>query len=237
MKKTHKIILAVVLILIILVSLYDKVCEVPIIKEYDSLLPGPNIIFVTATHGNEYAPHYAVVEYLKHHHPRKGKLTHITVNRCGLFFNNREQGPFDINNDINRKYITSNNKNDINKINQTIMDNIKGDVLIIDFHESNKLHYHYSNYIGNTITFNTNYTDVDKMIEILNNKYPGSKWCVGNTPQEDIPEDRIQDTLYDYCTDNGIRYILIETYRNGKLKTRMDHTETILNYIFDKYFD
>ena len=122
----------VILTIILIAILIYNLCNYPIVYIYDSLIPGPNIVFISATHGNELAPHYAIFEYLAQNKPIKGKITHISVNRCGILFNNREQGPFDVNKDINRNYGKNNN------INKEIVKHIKHADLIIDFHESLK---------------------------------------------------------------------------------------------------
>ena len=93
----------ITLIIIVLACLYYW-CSSPIIEEYDSNTPGPKIVILSGTHGNELAPHYAAVDYFNNHNIKKGSVTIIIVNKCGILFNDREQGLINPFNDINRSY-------------------------------------------------------------------------------------------------------------------------------------
>ena len=225
------------LIIIILISIlitgflyFDKkICNTPSIKVYDSKKSGPNIIFISGTHGDELAPYYAIKEYLDKYPPHKGKIKHIVANQCGMFFKNRQQGPFNFNKDINRSY-------DSNYIlNNKIINEIENSDLIIDFHESSGIHYKNKTKIGNTMTFNTNHVDVYNMINLLNEKYANTNWGSYNTTSFK-DEDWIKGSLVSYCTKNKLNYILIETYKGYNILYRKNQINTILTYLYIKYF-
>ena len=65
----------ITLMIIVLASLYYW-CKSPIIEEYDSNVPGPKIVILSGTHGNELAPHYAAVDYFNNHNIKKGSERH-----------------------------------------------------------------------------------------------------------------------------------------------------------------
>ena len=224
----YNYLLIIILILIIVTFTFlNSRCNNPVVSIYDSMMPGPNIVLLTATHGNELAPYYAVNAYLKTHKPFRGKLTHVVVNQCGIYFNDREQGIWNNKNDINRKY------NSDNPINKKVIEIINKCDLVIDFHEAKDSNY-YSKWIGNTITYNTNYIDTITLIEKLNNKFSNSNFMSYNASKF-LDIDWIDGSLLQYTTKNHINYILIETNKKDSLSTRKDQTYLILDYIYSKY--
>ena len=227
------IIIIVVIILLFLsiigfIIFNKEICNKPIIKIYDSKKPGPYIIFISGTHGNELAPHYTINKYLQKYPPLIGKIKHITVNQCGILFNNREQGPFDFNKDVNRSYDSDNN------LNKEIIKELQDSDLVVDFHESIGIHYFNKEHIGNTITFNTNFIDVRNLIQLLNKKFYNTNWKSYNT-HIFKDNDWINGSLVQYCSFNNINYILIESYKGYNLDYRKNQINTILTYLYIKY--
>ncbi len=194
-------------------------CSTPIINEYNSNIPGPKIVIISATHGNELAPHYAAVDYFNNHKISKGSVTLIIVNKCGILFNDRQQGIINPYNDINRKYGSD------EKINNIIEKYINDATLVVDFHESIK--YDQEGGLGNTIYYNNSYLDVEHLINEINTTYKGPQWVSYN--------GYLPGALSWYCKKRDINYMLIETCKKDSYIRRQKITHTILKYIYYKY--
>ena len=213
------------LLIIVLASLYYW-CKSPIIKEYDSNVPGPKIVILSGTHGNELAPHYAAVDYFNKYNIKKGSVTLIIVNKCGILFNDREQGLINPFNDINRLYGQN------NTLNKYIENYINDATLIIDLHESIK--YDEEGGLGNTITFNNNFEDVELLVNRINTTYKGPNWRSYNT-NRNYNYANLHGALIWYCQNKNINYMLIETCKKDSYIRRQKITHTILEYIYYKY--
>tara|TARA_B100001093_G_scaffold337518_1_gene322303 strand:- start:422 stop:1102 length:681 start_codon:yes stop_codon:yes gene_type:complete len=201
-------------------------CRSPIILEYDSNIPGPKIVIISGTHGNELAPHYAAIDYFNNHKINKGSIKLIIVNKCGILFYDREQGIINPFNDINRHYGMNNN---INNIVEKQIDNA---TLVIDFHESTK--YDEEGGLGNTLTYNNNYMDVEDITNQLNVSFKGPTWRAYNNTRNYKYGD-LKGTLNWYCTEKNINYILVETSKKDSYLRRQQITNTILEDIYYKY--
>ena len=194
-------------------------CSTPIINEYNSNIPGPKIVIITATHGNELAPHYAAVDYFNNHTINKGSVTLIIANKCGILFYDRQQGVINPYNDINRKYGSD------EKINNIIEKYINDATLVVDFHESIK--YDQEGGLGNTIYYNNSYLDVEHLINEINTTYKGPQWVSYN--------GYLPGALSWYCKKRDINYMLIETCKKDSYIRRQKITHTILKHIYYKY--
>lgn len=201
-------------------------CSTPIINEYNSNIPGPKIVIISATHGNELAPHYAAVDYFNNHKISKGSVTLIIVNKCGILFNDRQQGLINPYNDINRSY----EKN--HKLNVYIEQYIKDATLIIDLHESIK--YDQEGGLGNSIYYNNNYLDVEHLINEINTTYKGPQWTSYSTTRNSN-FGYLPGALIWYCKKRDINYMLIETCKKDSYIRRQKITHTILKHIYYKY--
>ena len=194
-------IIIIIITLIALILAYLRYwCKTPIVYEYKSGNPGPNIVIITGTHGNELAPHYKIVDYFSNHKIYKGSIKLIIVNKCGILFKDREQGLINHDNDINRCY--GRNK-DINNIVQKYVTDA---TLVIDFHESRK--YKQEGGLGNSIIYNNNYMDVEDIVTDLNTQYKGPNWTSYNNTRNVGYGERI-GSLNWYCTENNISKVKI----------------------------
>ena len=219
------IIIIITLIVLVLACLYYW-CKTPIVYEYKSGRPGPNIVIITGTHGNELAPHYKIVEYFSNKKISKGSIKLIIVNKCGILFKDREQGIINPFNDINRDY-------GMNKdINNIVEKYIEHATLVVDFHESTK--YDTEGGLGNTLTYNNNYMDVEDIITDLNVQYKGPNWRAYNNTRNHKYGD-LKGTLNWYCNEKNINYILVETSKKDSYLRRQKITNRILEYIYYKY--
>ena len=215
----------ITLMIIVLACLYYW-CKSPIIEEYDSNVPGPKIVILSGTHGNELAPHYAAVDYFNNHNIKKGSVTLIIVNKCGILFNDREQGLINPYNDINRSY----EKNHV--LNKYIEKYIQDATLVLDLHESIK--YDMEGGLGNTITYNKNYLDVEHLINEINTTYKGPQWTSYNTTRN-YNFGYLPGALIWFCKKRDISYMLIETCKKDSYIRRQKITHTILQHIYYKY--
>lgn len=213
------------LLILILASLYYW-CKTPIIHEYKSDISGPKIVIITGTHGNELAPHYKITEYFSNKKISKGSIKLIIVNKCGILFKDRQQGIINPSNDINRNY--GMNKN----INTIIEKHIDDATLVLDFHES--IEYDEEGGLGNTITYNNNYMDVEDIIDQINTNFKGPNWRSYNNTRN-IDYGDLPGTLNWYCEEKNINYILIETTKKDSYIRRQKITTLILDYIYYKY--
>ena len=63
------------------------------VKEFDSNNPGPHVLIIGSTHGDEPAGYHAcikLIDYLSQHNLKQGKVTIIPKpNKLGLRFNSR----------------------------------------------------------------------------------------------------------------------------------------------------
>jgi len=122
---------------------------------YDSHRPGPTVLIICGTHGNEKAGTYAakLIKDLidsKKWHIQSGKLILIpNANPCGAMFN-RRNNTF-MNHDPNRKY----GPNTLYPVNQVIMKFIQEASWIIDLHEGQNYRVHDVESLGNGMYFTT----------------------------------------------------------------------------------
>ncbi len=210
-----KLSLLTIILLIIFVILYyfnmlTTICDtVPEYFTYASKTPGPSILVLGATHGNEPAGYYAIKEYMDMLNKqdiilKKGRIIFVpAVNYCGLKFNSRYNPIYG---DINRLY---NIDKDMNVTNSFIIQLVKQSDFIIDFHEAYDFNKINKGSIGSTITTINTETSNDV-----------AKFAISNLNadiSEDykkfdiIQDDRIKNTLRYYISKNEKKdYILVE---------------------------
>ena len=206
------IIFILLLIASILYNLYTlvSICNIePEYFIYSSKTPGPTILVLGATHGNEPAGYYAIKEYMNMLNRqdiilKRGKIIFIpTVNYCGLKLNNRENPVLG---DINRQY---NINKDMNVVNKLIIKFVKESDFIIDFHEGYSFNKLNKKSLGSTITpVDTNISnDISNIIVSNLNANISEDYKKFDV----ITDDGINYTLRDYISKNEKKdYILVE---------------------------
>jgi len=202
------------------------------IYEIKNSKPGPNVLLIGGTHGDEPASLSSLLIFknlLKNNKIKLnyGKLSIIyNVNNCGYYFNNRHYSVIGKKIDLNRKYDTG------FPINKNIEKIVKNNDLIIDFHEGWGYLSGNKGSIGSSITINNYSIKVIKnLIKKLNRNISNrnKKWKL-NTDYK-----LIKNSLRDFCKNK--HYILVET--SGKnniqpLHIRVNQNLQIINHILDK---
>ena len=204
------IILGIILFIIYYFNMIISICN----KEseyftYSSKLPGPTILILGATHGNEPVGYYAIKEYMDMLNKqdiilKKGKIIFVpSVNYCGLKYNTRENPAYG---DINRLY---NINKDMNVINKLIIKLVKESDFIIDFHEGYSFNKLNKTSLGSTITpvDSSVSNDVAKLVVSNLNANISEDYKKFDI----IKDDEIKYTLRDYISNNEKKdYILVE---------------------------
>jgi hypothetical protein len=197
-------------------TILNKICaKDPEYFIYSSSLPGPTILIIGATHGNEPGSYYAIKNYMNLLNKQEivlnsGKIIFIPlVNYCGFNLNKRRNPVLG---DINRLY----GKNS-SSINDLIIKFIKESDFIIDFHESDKFNKIFKNKRGATINpTNTNLSiNVAKFIISILNKTIDTdykKFSVMNTSlnKYSLRQYILEYNLYNQCVLSNKNYILVE---------------------------
>lgn len=229
----------------------------------DSNKPGPTILIVAGTHGNEpAASHYFLnfvnASYKSNFKPKSGKIIIIPrVNDCALKLNMRS---IPLIGDINRKYNKNNkvnereneNINETNKVNgeingvngetnginqqiMRIIETIKID-FVLDFHEGYDFHKINAKSLGSTITYTKDNTGKAKKFgEYIVEKLNETIYDVKKKfTLLDYNYNPIKGTLLDYLSDLNISGILIETSGQNNIQPLKVRLEQI-NLIFNTF--
>jgi predicted deacylase len=210
-----KLVLIIIILIIILINIYTcnifiSICDKePEYFIYSSKIPGPTILILGATHGNEPAGYYAIKEYMDMLNRqdiilKKGRIIFIpSVNYCGLKLNSRSNPVYG---DINREY---NINKDMNVVNKLIIKFAKESDFIIDFHEGYSFNRLNKNSLGSTISpVDTNVSnDVANIVVSNLNANITEDYKKFNI----LKDDGIKNTLRDYISKNEKKdYILVE---------------------------
>ena len=229
------IIFSIILIIFCVYLFTYKSCNEPKIHIYYSNISGPMIVLLGGTHGNEPAGSLYLNKLIheldtKKHVLSAGTLIIIPkVNYCGLLLNMRNV-PSIIPWDINRNYYYnhSNNSNLINKY----IDYIDNADLVIDIHEGWGYYYEDTHSIGSGIYptgDKQTFALANRMLKYINSTIPDKYHKFGN-----IIKVKIKHSLYDYCKNKKINYILIEVTGQSNVQpisVRINQIDLLLNHI------
>jgi len=204
------IILGIILFIIYHFNMIISICnKEPEYFTYSSKLPGPTILILGATHGNEPAGYYAIKEYIDMLNKqeiilKKGKIIFVpSVNYCGLKFNTRENPVYG---DINRLY---NINKDMNVVNKLIIKLVKESDFIIDFHEGYSFNRLNKATLGSTITPLNTIVSNDVANVVVSNL--NANITEDYKKFDIVKDDDIKYTLRDYISKNEQKdYILVE---------------------------
>jgi len=179
------------------------------IQELDTHIPGPNVLIVGGTHGNEPAGTFAIENL--NFELKRGKIIMVPrANKLGLLLNTRYLPHKLLNRDLNRNYPREEGEFPLDFISSKICNLAKKADFIIDLHEGwgyNLLTPESLGsgvYPGNTkeaivLAHNT----VDKLNESIS--IPYKKFVVGLNNHPELK------SLRNYCVLNNKNYILVET--------------------------
>ena len=254
------IILIIIITIIIVYSIfylifnekYNNICMgEPEVYIYDSMIKGPNIMIIGATHGNEPSGYVAIKNLMdllnnKTIKLKIGKLYLIpVVNYCGLKLNTRNGSSINIMNDINRNYFEDTKY----PINKTVLEFATKSDFILDFHEGWGYHTN-SNSIGSTITpYNNSMKIAQSMMNNINNDItdPIKKFAIRTNDIELLKDNNyiinteIKGTLSNYITNinkNNINYILIEITGQSNdisINLRLAQAMIFIDTLLDNY--
>ena len=250
-----KIISFLFIVLFIIYLIYvGRNCTETKIYTLDSNKPGPTILIVAGTHGNEPAASYYFTNLIKSKYiPKSGKMIIIPrVNDCALKINCRS---VPLIGDINRKYYIDNNVNsginrvngetikvngEINRINKQIIDIINSNNIdfVLDFHEGYDFHKINKKSLGSTITYTFDKTGKSKdygeiIVKKLNETITDDK---KKFTLLDPTYKPIKGTLLSLLSELKISGILIETSGQNNiqpLQKRLEQIDLIFNLIKD----
>lgn len=255
----YKDILVTLIILLIIIILYitfftKYICNNLDYYIYDSQKPGPTIMILGGTHGNEPAGSETIKELIQDMNLKKtilnrGKLILIPeVNYCGLRLNIRYI--FGIG-DLNRKYPKTLDETISSPINNKIIELAKQSDFILDFHEGWGFHRNNKDSIGSTITPNNTPESLTLATEFLDNinktiKEDDKKFTILTTNEDLLKLDKygysssteIKGSLRYYLNLLNKNYILIETTGQDniqKLELRKQQAKIFINLLLTKY--
>ena len=246
---------SIILIIIIYCIYIGRNCTTTNIYTLESDKPGPTILIVAGTHGNEpAASNYFTNLVNSTFKPNRGKMIIIPrVNDCALKLNMRS---VPLIGDINRKYYISNKVNggvngdankvngevngvneinkvngETNKINKQIIEIINSNQIdfVLDFHEGYDFHNSNSNSFGSTISYTSDKTGKAK-------KYGEN--IVEKINETIIDEKKkftlldpnykpIKGTLLEYLSGLNISGLLIETSGQNNIQPLQKRLEQI----------
>jgi hypothetical protein len=252
------IIFIFLIILLFYIIIVNKICnntDSIQIYEYDTKIPGPKIVIIGGTHGNEPSGAITIKDLIKNLNNKninlkKGKLILIPeVNYCGLRVGIRF---IPLIGDLNRKYpskLGNSKLNNICPINKKIIQNIDDADFVLDFHEGWGFHRITKDSMGSTISpVNTDksYIIARKMLGKINNTIEDDKkkyniftdnTSLLSNEYYSLGED-IKGSLRYYQNLHKKNYILIETTGQNDiqpLNTRKAQCEIFINELLNHY--
>lgn len=203
------------------------------IHTIDSYEPGPIILMVGGTHGNEPAGKLALKKLIDSNIKlKKGTLIIIPeANKSGSYFNTRWLLHNFIHSDLNRNY-TDNGKEEISK---KIIENVNKSDFIVDFHEGWGYRLENPESMGSTLSYTTDKSKIiaQDIIKELNKtiKQDYKKFTINEE------EDNLL-TLRNYSNRKNKDYILVETTGQNdiqKIETRVNQDMIIINNILSSF--
>jgi predicted deacylase len=230
-KKIFMIIL-VGLLCLLWYLLYNWAIDITI-DTIDSYEPGPTILMVGGTHGNEPAGKDALNRLLQSNIKlKRGNLIIIPeANKSGGFLKSRWLLHNWIHPDLNRNY-TDQGKEDISK---KIIDHVHNSDLIVDFHEAWGYRNKNKDSMGSTLSYTTDQSKllaneiIDRLNQTIDEDY--KKFTVNEEIDELL-------TLRNYAGRYRKDYILMETTGQNNvqnIETRVNQNMMMINHILLKY--
>lgn len=222
----------IVLFVLLWYLLYKWAVDITI-DTLDSYEPGPTILMVGGTHGNEPAGKYALNRLMESNIKlRRGNLIIIQeANKSGGFLHSRWLLHNWLHPDLNRNY-TDQGKEEISK---KIIENVHQADLIVDFHEAWGFRNKNKDSMGSTLSYTTDQSKhlANEIIDQLNQ-------TIGEDYKKFTLNDEIDDllTLRNFAGRCNKDYILMETTGQNNvqtIETRINQNMTMINHILLKY--
>jgi len=226
------IIFIIVLFVLLWYILYKWAIDITI-DTIDSYEPGPTILMVGGTHGNEPAGKYALIRLLQENIKlRRGNLIIISeANKSGGLLHSRWLLHNWVHPDLNRNY-TDQGKEHVSK---KIIDHVHNADLIVDFHEAWGFRNKNKDSMGSTLSYTTDQSRrlAREIITQLN-----------QTIDEDYKKFTLNEDIDDLLTLRNFAgrcnkdYILMETTGQNNIQnieTRVNQNMMMINHILLKY--
>lgn len=200
----------------------------------ESFNPGPSILMIGGTHGNEPASKVALLKFselMKKNALKRGKLVIIPeTNKSGGHLSLRFMSHNWINPDLNRNY-SDRGKDDISR---KIIKYVNESDFILDFHEGWGFRKINKESIGSTLSYTTEFSKElsKKLINKLNDKIKdeNKKFLLNNENDELL-------TLRNFSSRKGKNYILVETTGQSNIQPldlRVEQNMLIIeNFLLD----
>jgi len=234
----NKIFILIIIIIFVVIYQYytiNTICyKEPEYFIYQGKTPGPTILIVATTHGNEPGGYYAIRGIMDQLNQQKislikGRIIFVPiVNYCGYQLNNREHNTVG---DINRLYLEGTNMNIINDL---VIRLSKEADFIVDFHEGWDFNKMNNLSLGSTIT--PSQTKISKEVAKLVVNNINQNITESNKKFSVIKYQKCIGTLTDYYQMNK-DYILIELTGQNDIQPKelrknqgMSSIKTVLNY-------
>ena len=199
----------------------------------DSYEPGPTILMVGGTHGNEPAGKDALNRLLRENLKiKRGNLIIIPeANKSGGFLHSRWLLHNWLHPDLNRNY-TDQGKEDISK---KIIDHVHQADLIVDFHEAWGYRNKNKDSMGSTLSYTT-----DPSKHLANEIITQLNQTIDEDYKKFTVNEEIDDllTLRNYAGRCKKDYILMETTGQNNvqtIETRVNQNMIMINHILLKY--
>lgn len=207
----------------------------------DSGIPGPNLLVIAGTHGNEPSGRVTVEKWLTEYNEDitkkiKGKIYVIPrANKSGSQLCVRYMFHNLMHPDLNRNY-TDFGKEPVSQMIISLIKNKKID-FILDFHEGWGFHKVNQKSIGSTLSATTPFSEelACEIISLLNTEIEDeNKHFVLNKKTDDLL------TLRNYAKRHGIDYLLVETTGQNNiqpLSVRNQQSKKILDHVLNRCKD
>lgn len=206
----------------------------------DSGRPGPTVLMIAGTHGNEPAGTVFMEELMRNRISlRTGKIMLVPrLNKIGLLFNQRLLYHRLDNADLNRNYPISEKEEAVDIINKKVVQLVQNSDFIVDFHEAWGFHKQNKKSMGSGLYPSETKLSKDISNEIIHelNKTisnPQKKFQVGYVEDSDMK----LNTLRNHATYMKKHYILVETSGQNDiqpLSLRVNQNKIITHYLLQK---
>lgn len=235
----NKIILLLLTMATIFYFIYSYATKLDVYT-IDTKKPGPTILMIGGTHGNEPAGSVWIEYFLKHHPPIKsGKIIMIPrLNKIGLLLNKRQVFHNILYNDLNRNYPIKDGEEGRDTINKKVVKLIKKADFIIDFHEGWGFNRMDSRSMGSGIYPSNTDESISIGIELLESinktiKEPKKHFIIDYVENSDTH----LNTLRNHANYKKKNYILIETSGQNDIQPielRVNQNKYITMFILNK---
>lgn len=232
-----RFIIVICLIIIVYILLYNWANDIHIVI-LDSSVPGPTILLVGGTHGNEPAGSVAIEKLAKQIKLKRGKLVLVPrANKLGLLLNTRWLPHRMWYRDLNRNYPRVSGDYPVEPISQKIAGLAMEADFILDLHEGWGFNCIQPESLGSGLYPGDTKLSIELAPQIVShlNKTISKdykKFVVGYNNHPEL------NSLRSFCVLHNKNYILVETTGQNdiqQLDVRVQQHITVINYLLKFY--